>query len=85
MLRDNRWKYIHHNRFRPQLFDLQRDPQELIDLGDDSEHEKIRQQMRQLMIDWHCRLKPRIGAPYDNLAAVGPEYDEARGIVIGRW
>jgi arylsulfatase A-like enzyme len=85
MLRDKRWKYIHHNRFRPQLFDLQRDPQELIDLGDNSEHEKIRQQMRQLMIDWHCRLKPRIGAPYDNLAAVGPEYDEARGIVIGRW
>lgn len=35
MLRDRRYKYIHHVGERPQLFDLQSDPQELIDLSGD--------------------------------------------------
>ncbi len=85
MLRDKRWKYIHHNRFRAQLFDLEHDPDELVDLGDDPDYKKIRAQMTRLLIDWRRRLKPRVGMPYDNLDAMGPARDEAKGIVIGRW
>ncbi len=85
MIRAARWKYIHHPCFRAQLFDLDNDPQELNDLGDDPAHESTRQAMQQLLIDWRRRLKPRVGVPYDNLAARGPEYDEDQGIVIGRW
>ncbi|MCP4980280.1 MAG: sulfatase-like hydrolase/transferase [Gammaproteobacteria bacterium] len=85
MIRDKCWKYIHHNLFRPQLFDLQADPNELNDLGADPQHGKIRQQMHQLLIDSRSRLKPRVGAPYDDLAGMGPEHDESQGIVIGRW
>ena len=85
MVRYQRWKYIHHNRFRPQLFDLKRDPQELVDLGDNPAYKKIRANMRKLVLDWRQRLKPRVGMPYDNLDAMGPERDEAHGIIIGRW
>jgi arylsulfatase A-like enzyme len=85
MIRDQRWKYIYHHCFRPQLFDLQKDPRELVDLGDDPAHETVRRQMQQLLIDWRRRLKPRVSVNYDDLAVRGPAQDEARGIIIGRW
>jgi arylsulfatase A-like enzyme len=85
MIRERRWKYIHHHRFRPQLFDLQQDPLELADLGGDPAHAPVREEMRDLLIDWRRRLKPRVGMPYDDLPGRGPARDEARGIVIGRW
>jgi arylsulfatase A-like enzyme len=85
MIRNKRWKYIHYNLLQPQLFDLENDPTELNDLGDDSAHHEICKQMQQLLIDWRRRLKPRLGMPYDNLANLGPECDENAGIIIGRW
>jgi len=47
MVRTEDWKYIHHEVFRPELFDLVNDPSELIDLGEDSAYEDIRQEMRE--------------------------------------
>lgn len=85
MIRAHRWKYIHHQRFRPQLFDLDKDPGELVDLGESPAHESVRLRMQQLLIDWRRRLKPRVCVPYDDLAVRGPAHDEAQGIVIGRW
>ena len=85
MIRHKRWKYIHHNQFRPQLFDLQKDPQELVDLGDDRAYQRVRANLRKLLIDWRHRLKPRVGASFENLADMGPERDESLGIIIGRW
>ena len=38
MLRKGRWKYVHCVRYRPQLFDLERDPEELVDLAGDPMH-----------------------------------------------
>jgi choline-sulfatase len=35
MLRQGRWKYVHCVRYRPQLFDLAGDPEELVDLSGD--------------------------------------------------
>lgn len=85
MLRDERWKYVHYNQFRPQLFDMKRDPDELNDLGTDPAYRKIRDEMQQLVIDWRRRQKPRVGMPFENLEGMGPARDEAMGIVIGRW
>lgn len=33
MLRKGRWKYVHYVRYRPQLFDLENDPEELVDVA----------------------------------------------------
>lgn len=85
MIRNQRWKYIHHHCFRPQLFDLQQDPDELVDLGEDSAFEAQRRDMQHLLIDWRRRLKPRVGVAYENLSAMGAARDEQNGIVIGRW
>jgi arylsulfatase A-like enzyme len=85
MIRNQRWKYIHHHCFRPQLFDLQQDPNELVDLGEDSAFEAQLRDMQHLLIDWRRRLKPRVGVTYENLSAMGPARDERNGIVIGRW
>jgi choline-sulfatase len=38
MLRKGRWKYVHYVRHRPQLFDLEGDPEELADLAGDPAH-----------------------------------------------
>jgi len=38
MLRKGRWKYVHCVRYRPQLFDLESDPEELVDLAGDPAH-----------------------------------------------
>lgn len=85
MVRTKRWKYIHHYQFRPQLFDLQKDPQELVDLGENPEYARVRAKMRRLMIESRRRFKPRTGVPYAKLAGLEPGQDEARGIFIGRW
>ena len=85
MVREARWKYIHHACFRPQLFDLERDPHELTDLGADSEYATIRRDMQQLLVDWRRRLRARVNVPYHDLMLRGPGADESRGIIIGRW
>lgn len=41
MIRSGHWKYIHYAGFRPQLFDLKNDPEELCDLGNDPDHAAI--------------------------------------------
>jgi len=37
MIRKGYWKYMHYVGMRPQLFDLERDPDEVLDLGDNHE------------------------------------------------
>lgn len=45
MLRKGRWKYHHYVRFRPELFDLQADPEELQDLAADPAHAAVLRDM----------------------------------------
>ncbi len=85
MIRDQRFKYSHYINFRPQLFDLREDPDELNDLGESPDYQEIKQQMRQRLVDWRQRLKPRIGQAFENLSNMGPESDEKAGFLIGRW
>ena len=85
MLRGERWKYVHYEGFRPQLFDLRDDPRELVDRGADPGCKAVRDDLRERLYAWRSRLKPRVGTPYADLDAMGPERDEANGIIIGRW
>ncbi len=85
MIRHRRWKLIHYNGFRPQLFDLDNDPDELVDLGEDPARAGIRGKMIRRLVNWQRSLKPRIGVPFEDLHGMGPARDESRGIIIGRW
>ena len=42
MIRNGKWKYIHYVDYAPQLFDLDTDPDELVDLGEDDAHAEVR-------------------------------------------
>ena len=85
MVRDHRWKYIHHHQFEAQLFDLDNDPAELIDLGRDPQHAAVRQRMKDFLFEWRGNLKHRCGLDYDFMTEQSPERDEEWGIIIGRW
>lgn len=82
---DQRWKFIHSEGFRPMLFDLQNDPNELTDLGasDDGEHVEIRRAMEERIFEWARRHHNRTTKSYEMIDAVVG--DEPPGIIIGVW
>lgn len=45
MLRSGRWKLVHFEGMRPQLFDLETDPNEYRDLGESPQHAEIRNKL----------------------------------------
>ena len=45
MIRKDRWKYVYYVGFAPQLFDLESDPAELVDLGSDEAYRAIRDEL----------------------------------------
>jgi choline-sulfatase len=50
MLRKGRWKYVHFVRYRPQLFDLERDPEELVDLAGEPQHAETLASLREELL-----------------------------------
>ena len=85
MIRDARWKFIYYDQFPAQLFDLDNDPLELIDLGRNSDYEQVCATMRQRVFIWQRQLKQRTGMAFDKIEGMGPERNEADGYIIGRW
>ena len=82
MVANTRWKYIYAEGFRPMLFDLENDPNELTDLGTSAEHEAIRQEMFEALSAWARRLSQRTTmSPADVIAE--RKRSPARGILLG--
>jgi len=63
------WKYIHAEGFRPMLFDLVNDPNELVDLGasPDPRHVEARALMFERLSEWARRHHSRITRSYEEL------------------
>lgn len=85
MIFDGRWKYVRCEGFRPVLFDLETDPQEVIDLGgsETEEHAAVRARMESALLDWATRHHARITATPAVLA--GQKRAADNGILIGFW
>ncbi|WP_340160779.1 sulfatase-like hydrolase/transferase [uncultured Hoeflea sp.] len=85
MIFDGRWKYIRCEGFRPVLFDLETDPQELTDLGGSEapEHKQVRDEMQQSLLAWSMQHHTRITATAEVLARQKKAADN--GILIGFW
>ncbi len=84
MVRSKRWKFIHAEGFRPMLFDLHNDPDELNDLGTDPDHAQIRAAHFDHLNTWARRLSQRTTmSPKD----VETERDRSglKGILLGAW
>jgi len=83
MVRDKRWKYIHCESFRPMLFDLKTDPQELNDLGADPGHEVERARLAEAIFTWARRHHSRITVTPQRVNQMAGR--EPPGILIGFW
>lgn len=84
MIRTERWKYIHYLGFRAQLFDLENDGNELVDLGADPGHAAVRRDLHNRLFERMARRKERVA---HSTAAVEQRTDGSRnvGVIIGEW
>lgn len=84
MIRTDRWKYIDHMGYRPQLFDLQEDPDEFIDRGEDPSLEAVRSEMKDRLFERLRHRKQRVAMTNENVVQ---RTDGARGVgvIIGEW
>jgi arylsulfatase A-like enzyme len=84
MAADKRWKYVHALGFRPMLFDLQSDPNELRDLGADPAFAQERERFAAALSEWGLRMSQRTTmSERQILNARGKS--QRRGILIGVW
>ena len=84
MLRTERWKYIHFRHFPPQLFDLENDPDEFVDLGRNPGHDTIRQDLHARLLDRLTARKNRVTMTDETVRGLRGDEDSA-GIIIGKW
>ncbi|MGP9788781.1 sulfatase-like hydrolase/transferase [Roseinatronobacter sp. NSM] len=59
MIADKRWKFMHAEGMRPQLFDMQNDPFEYVDLGENPDFADIVSLMYDRLGQWARRLSQR--------------------------
>lgn len=84
MIFDGRWKYIHVETMRPMLFDLENDPDELHDLGDDPTQADRIVQFRERHFEWARQHHARITLHPDTIERMTDD-KEPPGIVIAYW
>ncbi len=84
MIRTGRWKYLYFKGYRPQLFDLESDPDEFADLGDDPGFGAVRDEMRVRLFERLLERRNRVTMTEGQV--LGIRNDEgSNGILIGRW
>ncbi|MEZ5810356.1 MAG: sulfatase-like hydrolase/transferase [Rhizobiaceae bacterium] len=83
MIATKRWKLVHcEGGFRPILFDLENDPQELVDLGDSPGHEAVIAELYDMLFTWARRPSQRTTRSAAQLEAMRGA-SRGRGVVIG--
>ncbi len=83
MVRDERWKYIQAEGFRPMLFDLLTDPDELNDLGADPALAEVRDRLEMAISAWARQHHNRITVTPQRIERMTGR--EGPGMLIGFW
>ena len=78
------WKYILYEGFRPQLFDMANDPDELVDLGESDEHEAVRAELHERLFQW-LRTRRTRTTRSDREIEVTLGRARKLGVLIGVW
>ncbi len=84
MVFDGRYKYVHYEGFPPQLFDLEDDPQELIDRGVDGAYADVRARLHERLFRWQRTLKQRTTVD-DAFVDRWQAEANAGGVIVGQW
>ena len=82
MIFDGRWKYIHVETMRPILFDLETDPNELVDLGGDPDYAGHIERLREMHFEWARQHHNRVTKSAEAVDKM-LERKEPPGILIG--
>ncbi len=83
MVADKRWKLIHfEGGFRPMLFDLENDPDEFHDLGQNAEHGEVIAMMYERLGRWSRRQSQRVTRSAEDIARMRGA-SSRRGVVLG--
>jgi hypothetical protein len=86
MVFDGRGKYIHASGFRPMLYDLETDPEEFLDRGDDPECAGIIARLQAELFDWALHPNDHITTSREKIAAYADNQLQVKGgILIGIW
>jgi arylsulfatase A-like enzyme len=86
MVFDGRWKYIHASGFRPMLYDLVSDPQELTDRGEDPACAETIARLQAALLEWALHPKGHIATSTEKIAAYANQQLQVKGgILIGIW
>ena len=84
MIFDGRWKYIHVENFRPMLFDLVSDPNELNDLGADPTYSEHIDRLKEVHFQWSRQHHNRTSKSAEMVEKM-TDMNEPPGILIGYW
>lgn len=84
MIADTRWKFMHAEGMRPQLFDMATDPQEYVDLGESPDHAGIIALMYDRLARWARRLSQRTTRSDAQIVAERGR-SPGRGVTLGVW
>ncbi|UWR45573.1 sulfatase-like hydrolase/transferase [Phaeobacter inhibens] len=83
MVVDKRWKFMHaEGGLRPMLFDLQEDPDELVDLAKSGAHQEVIDLMYDRLLEWGLRMSQRITLSDTQIAARRGK-SARKGILLG--
>mgnify|MGYP003321653825 FL=1 len=84
MVRTDRWKYIFYEGFEPQLFDLENDPQELVDRGADPACHAILIEHHDQLFEWFRNRKSTVTVDHDYLEN-RHQFATRGGFIFGEW
>ena len=85
MIANKKWKMVHcEGDYRPILFDLENDPQELVDLGASPDHADVLAEMQSLLWRWARRVSQRTSLSKEELIAMRTAF-RGKGILLGFW
>ena len=82
MVFDGRWKYVHVEHMRSLLFDLQTDPNEVVDLGANPEYADQLARLKDMHFEWTRKHHNRITRSREIVEAM-TDGKEPPGILIG--
>lgn len=83
MVATKKWKFVHfEGDYRPLLFDLENDPQELTDLGDREQYQDVIEEMYDHLFEWTRRQSQRTTRSEEQLIEMRTK-SRKRGIVVG--
>jgi arylsulfatase A-like enzyme len=84
MVRTAEWKYIFYEKYRPQLFDMLNDADELHDLGESADHVEISAQLHERLFKW-LRTRPIRGTLSEKAISQRTGKSKQAGYLIGVW